>query len=238
MDAVLAEFQSRDRKETRKLPAGKHLADDNHFLVMVQNVDVRNLDIDHVMRTNLMGEDSSSRTNRPATRQTNLFGPPRDGWVRPPHYVGGGISMATYDGLQQQRRGDGIGVPWLYSRVDALQDPHRWYTFQHADTFEKDVAGYQRIQDSGDVNALALFVAHHPFVTEALLQLTMVLYQTNQSQNGLALLRRTLWIYECAALMSFQPTKSACSFVDHERAANKVFFTALFRLMQVSGMSG
>ena len=114
--------------------------------------------------------------------------------------------MATYDDLQQQQRGDGIGVPWPYSRVDALQDPYRWYTFRHADTFEKDVAGYQRIQDSGDVNALALFVAHHPFVTEALLQLTMVLYQTNQSQNGLALLQQTLWIYECAALMSFQPT--------------------------------
>ena len=267
LDAILAEFETKDRKEeekTRSTPGvGKRLADDDYFRVLVDNFDVRNLDIDYVMRTNLMGGDDS---RRPATRQANLFGPPREGWSRPPHYVGGGIGMGTYHDFFSQQTGtnrnnnnnndnnnnnndddsDGddndrssdYSIPWPYTKMEALQDLHRWYTFQQADTYNKDLEDYRRIQESGDANALALFVAHHPFVTEALLQLTMVLYQTNQSQDGLSLLRRTLWIYECASPVGFQPHKSACCFVNHDRPANQIFFTALFRLVQVSGMSG
>jgi hypothetical protein len=88
-----------------------------------------------------------------------------------------------------------------------------------------------------DVNALALFVAHHPFVVEALLQLAMVLYRTNQSQEGLSLLRRSLWILECSYISSLKVLEKSC-FMDYDQLENASYFLALNRMIQISGMAG
>ena len=72
--------------------------------------------------------------------------------------------------------------------------PSDWYRFMHADGYMRDLQDYNYIQQTGDINSLLLFVAHHPFVTNALLQLSNVLYETNQSQNGQSIVRRCLKI--------------------------------------------
>ena len=241
LDAILAEFESKDVAAE---------ADDSKpsapwFHVLVSNVDTRDLDIDYVMRTSLLGgtEDVTAPATSRRSRQSFLFGPPRDGWVRAPHFVGGGIGMNNYCDVEGGRQ-----LPWPYSSsvedesltemYEQWQNPKNWFTFVHSDTYRKDLDDYERIQNSGDVNALALFVAHHPFVVEALLQLAIVLYRTNQSQEGLSLLRRSLWILECSSLPSFRPLHGASCFMDYDQPENASYFLALFRLIQISGMQG
>ena len=144
--------------------------------------------------------------------------------------------MTSYDDIEPR------SLPWPYSTTleDApdLHDPKKWFTFLQSDTYKKDLQDYERIQNSGDVNALALYVAHHPFIVEALLQLAMVLYRTNQSQEGLSLLRRSIWILECSSLSSFRPLQGKACFLDYDQGENAPYFLALFRMMQVSGMVG
>ena len=238
LDAILAEFESKDKGIEDCKPSAPW------FYPIVSNVDARDLDIDYVIRTSLLGaeEGPPAATSR-RSRQSFLFGPPRDGWVRPPHFVGGGIGMTSYDNAED------LTMPWPYSAhrpvndsldqaYEQWQDPKHWFTYVHSDTYNKDLQDYERIQNSGDVNALALFVAHHPFVVEALLQLAMVLYRTNQSQEGLSLLRRSLWILECSSFPSFRPLQGANCFMDCDREENVPYFLALFRMIQISGIQG
>ena len=96
----------------------------------------------------------------------------------------------------------------------------------------------QLIQDSGDANAMLLFVAHHPFVVEALLQTSIVMYQMNQGREGLSFLKRALWIFECAAPNSFLKAKARCALMDYQKDGNKTFFSSLFRLIRVSYVGG
>jgi len=242
IDAILKEFESKDEAlEQDSKPSAPW------FHAIVSNMDARDLDIDYVMRTTLLGggEEAPPPVASRRSRQTFLFGPARDGWVRPPHYVGGGIGMSNYfDQAGSNKR----HLPWPYSSpppdasldpaCEQWQDSKNWFTFVHSDTYDKDLKDYERIQNSGDVNALALFVAHHPFVVEALLQLAMVLYRTNQSQEGLSLLRRSLWILECSSLPSFRPLQGAACFMDYDQPENASYFLALFRMIQISGMQG
>ena len=299
IDAILHEFQdqlvtgkdaTKRTTEPDSLHSGTAEADADAFPRLLQGWDPRDLDIEYTMRHSLLGASSttsSSNTTNPSLSSSKLwsrkkrpgffFGPPRDGWIRPPHYVGGGLGMTTYD--QAPRR-----LPWPYSEMAATQepaaraepatntnwttkmtttavssslsffskdaakwsDPKRWFTFVHSDSYQKDCADFALIQQSGDLNALVLFVAHHPYVTEAVLQLSMVLYQTNHTHDGLALLRRGLWIYESAAMISF--TRGCCldygaagmssSLMDADQPENAIFFKALTRLIQVSNIAG
>jgi hypothetical protein len=238
LDAILAEFESKDEVIEDSKPSAPW------FHSIVSNMDTRDLDIDYVMRTSLLGgaEEGPPPAVSRRSRQSFLFGPPRDGWMRPPHFVGGGIGMTSYDNA------DGHHLPWPYSSQpnneslhqahQQWQDTKHWFTFVRSDTYNKDLKDYERIQNSGDVNALALFVAHHPFVVEALLQLATVLYRTNQNQEGLSLLRRSLWILECSSLPSFRPLQGADCFMDYDQEENKPYFLALFRMIQISGMQG
>lgn len=236
LDALLAEFEFHDKgiilENTKLAPKS------SFFQVITSSVDPRDLDFDYVMRTTLLGGSEAAETSSRRSRNAFLFGPPRDGWQKPPHYVGGGIGMTSYDQ-------DPYDLPWPYQTVQrdddnelAWSNRKQWYTFMYSNTYTKDLEDYKRIQESGDANALAMFVSHHPFVTEALMQLAAVLYQTNQSQDGLSLIRRTLWIYESSSLMGFSPHKDQSCFMDKDRKENAVFFMALFRLMQVSSIAG
>jgi Transcriptional repressor TCF25 len=85
---------------------------------------------------------------------------------------------------------------------------------------------------------LALFITHHPFDVEALLQLSNVLYQTNSAHEGLSLLKRALYTFECASLNSFLQVEDRLGFMDNEHAKNEIFFSALFRLIRVSHIAG
>ena len=242
LDDIIEEFKAQDMD-----PGGGEDSDgggDNYapsfYGVITSNMDVRDLDVDYVMRTSLLGgtagsDPASSRgsANRRG-RKNFIFGPPRDNWVRPPTIVAGGMGMTTYDAEPR-------ALPWPYSDMkegDSNPGPERWFCFKYSDSFERDCQDYQRIKATGDPNALAMFIADNPYVTEALLQLSTVLYQTNQSQEGLALLRRSLWIYECAALSSFTKMDGKTCLMDCGQRENLFFFLSMFRLVRSSYAQG
>lgn len=238
LDAILAEFQGEDEEHSKVTATEKIVC---CFKELSAGLEARDLDYESVMRTMLLGggaEEPTASASTSRRRQAFLFGPARDGWVRPPHYVGGGIGMTSYDQHPQS-------VPWPYTQSEhqeeaaATVEPKNWFTFMHSDTYKKDLESYYEIQQSGDVNALALFVADNPYVPEAALQLAKVVYQTSNSHEALLLLRRVLWIHEVAALKSFVPhhINSNC-FVDFNQKVNDTFFQALFLLAQVSSIAG
>jgi len=159
--------------------------------------------------------------------------------VKPPNYVGGGIGMTTYDDHGPRP------LPWPYNdsvgeqkgHVTAWTNEKRWFKFMHSDSYQKDLEDYEQIQASGDFNSLVLFVIHHPFVTDALLQLSTILYQTNHSQEGLSLLRRCLWIYESSSLLSFARQLDGGSFMDADHHENSTYFQGLLKLVKVSNIA-
>lgn len=242
LDALLSEFQEKDNS--------KPLKDDqiqliglvtSPFDLVLASLDTRDLDYECSMRTSILlnsGGESSSLNQQHRQRKIPLFGPPKDGWIRPPRLVGGGIGMTTYNADNASSR----PMPWPYN-AEGVETPlpSQWCTFVHSDSYERDLRDYTTVvQQSGDLDTLVMFVAHHPYVTAALLQLTTVLYQTNHSQEGLALLRRCLWVYESSALASFhnQISSGRVVLMDKEQPENAVFFQALFRLVQVSNIAG
>jgi Transcriptional repressor TCF25 len=260
LDALLEEFKEHDEKkqqfteDTVENTAADGLESLSAFQVLRANVDVRELDVDYVMRSSLLsaepGRDNinTGNKNKRRNRQAFLFGNPRDlnVNVKPPHYVGGGIGMSSYDRETESNR----TIPWPYQDIScahlqdtatcqALQDRRRWFTFIHSDSYDKDAQDFMQIQASGDMNSLVLFVAHHPFVTEALVTLGMMLYQCNQAQEGLTFLRRAVWVYEVATLSSFSSRvfDDSC-FMDYHQPENKIYFSALFRLARVTHMAG
>ena len=132
-------------------------------------------------------------------------------------------------------------LPWPYNSIDLAEgygEADRWFTFMHSGSYQKDLQDYEHIQQSGDLNALFLFVAHHPFAVEALLQLVTVLYQTNHSHEGLSLLRRCLWIYERSSLPAFMRELDGTTLMNFDEEENTIYFNALFRLVKVSNVAG
>lgn len=239
LDALLDEFQAKDLRPSSETTTALFVTS-NYFALVTKGLDVRDLDIDWSMRNSLMGSSNSTEKSVRKGRKT-LFGPPRDGWTRPPNYVGGGLGMTSYDI-------DPRSIPWPYSdpslvEVDqearqAWSDARNWFTFQYSDSYAKDSLDYETIQQSGDINALILFIAHHPYVVGALLQLSSVLYQCNHSQEGLALLRRCLWVYETAMLLRFTRDLDDLTLLDYKQPENATFFQALSKLAQVSNIAG
>ena len=194
------------------------------------------------------------------TSHSNLFGPPMDDWVRPPRYVGGGMGMLSYADCHD---GDAPRTPpWPYNANDPdatlpsasahapepapaamSYHPKRWYTFQRSDKAKRDVQDYFTIQQSnGDINMLIMFIAHHPYVPEALLQLSNILYQTNHTAEGFAMLRRCLYTYESAFHVNFinhVMVQERIYLIDmYHRIENRAFFQALFRYVQISHIAG
>lgn len=259
LDALLQEYTLKDKQEGKLSTAAatgtaSSFPNHNYYRIITAGMDPRDLDIDHVMRTSLMmgsTEETSSSNNlkarstrRGGNRQIQMFGPPKEEWPRPPHYVGGGMGMATYGDLEKD---DDIllELPWPYSDMKE-SDPRcpptsQWYQFTFSDSYQRDLQDFEMIQASGDANALAMFVAHHPFVVPALLQLSEVLYQTRHNPEGMALLKRALYISECAALNSFlkmEGDDGRIAFMDYTVEQNQAFFHALFRLMRISHVGG
>jgi len=261
LDALLEEFKEHDDKK----PPGNVLGDAKDGsqeaavpAVLLIGIDARDLDSDYVMRTSMLTAEpetaaaANNSKNKRRNRQTFLFGNPRDwnnnGNVKPPHYVGGGIGMATYDRDTETHR----SIPWPYNHENGLsfnnasdtltestgQDRTRWYTFINSDSYDKDCLDFKRIQESGDMNALVLFVAHHPFVTEALVILAMMLYHSNQAGEGLTFLKRAMWVYETATMTGFTARvfDDQC-FMDYDQPENQNYFDLLFQLARVNHMS-
>jgi hypothetical protein len=195
----------------------------------------------------------------------HLFGPPMDGWIRPPRYIGGGMGMFSYDDCNSCTGAAAAAAagsndarttilpPWPYdnnhhnenpiSSTKILFQPKRWYTFQRSEKAKRDAQDYLTIQQSnGDINMLIMFIAHHPYVPEALLQLSNVLYQTNHTAEGYAMLRRCLYVFETSFHINFinhVVLQERTYHIDmYHRSENRVFFQALFRYIHISHMAG
>jgi hypothetical protein len=248
LDAILDEFQQQDlQSEEATATKGSSSAPNlpSEFAAILRDVDVCDLDVDWSLRHALQGgggnTTSSSGRRRIQPSSNFVFGAPRETNVRPPHYVGGGMGQTTYDRLDS----DQGCIPWPYrcteDHMSTYMDPSRWYTFQQSDTYVRELEDYRQIEQSGDINALFLFVAHHPFVTPAHLQLMSVLYQTNNSNEAQILLKRCLWVYECAALKSFHKDllySSKHALMDIDRPENAKFFEAVWQLVRQAMMTG
>jgi hypothetical protein len=239
IDAILEEFRMQDDGRMEHTDSDQY-STESPFSCLTKGLDFKALDMEYSMRTSLLGTEGTSDAQRTRKgRSTFLFGPAKDDWSRPPNYIGGGIGMTTYD------RED-ISVPWPYNDNTVLDeqvfkemsDPKKWFTFMHSDIFDELLDDYDTVQSSGDLNLLVMFVAHHPFVTDALLQLSTVCYQTNHSQEGLAFLRRCLWIYECSSLLHFNKSLESGAYMDADGAENQPYFRALTQLIQVSRIAG
>ena len=269
LDAMLNEFTSQDRQFLTKDKSDSTIeTKENNVLsscmrILLKDFKSRDLDYDFSLRnclatSGLVQKDNDGKmkgrklytAKRNAVRSnTHLFGVPRNGWVRPPNFVGGGMGMTS---LSQNE-----SIPWPYADLSCSN----WVSFLYSDTYERDCHDYfSIIQQSGDFSALIMFVAHHPFCSPALLQLSTVMYQTNHHLEGLSLLLRTLYVYEQSMSFNFkqyllQSISSFSSsnengidinsnafvngiFLNHEKIENNLFFSALKKLVQVSNIAG
>jgi Transcriptional repressor TCF25 len=126
-------------------------------------------------------------------------------------------------------------------RVDCA-DAKRWYAFVASDVSRRDADDYRDvIERSGDVTSLLLFVLHHPYCVPALLQASAVLYQTNRSQHAMSMLKRALWVLDCAMQWSVARQWQAGSAVFMDASVNDLnacYFRALRALMRASSHAG
>lgn len=257
LDDILAEYKTEEDDDFKGDDTDEARLTKSVFAVVTNGVDPRDLDIDYAAKAVLLqdtttAEDDERRSNNNSSsssrrgggnrRQAPLFGPPRDGWPRPPHYVGGGMGMTSYADIADIER---PSLPWPYSDMkvgdDRCPSYDKWFQFTFSDSYRRDLQDFTAVKNTGDPNSLCMFVAHHPFVVDALLQLSVVLYQTNQQRDGLSLLKRALWVFENASFNSFlkvEGRRNSAAFMDHELPENANFFQALFRLMRVSHVAG
>jgi Transcriptional repressor TCF25 len=264
LDALLTEFEEKDYSQQliSSVDQSSTQHDGSSFDFILKHLDLRDLDYQYSMRMAVLHSGNvEERSNQPRKLPSSfLFGPPLDGWIRPPRFVGGGISMATYDGVGGQTQclppwpysdlsenattNDALSVPPQYTGDDpntvTLVSHNRWCTILRSDDANRDIQDYFAIQQTGDINALVMFIAHHPYVTEALLQLSNILYQTDRNSDGLLLLRRCLWIYESSSPASFTNRifQGKAWFMDIDRKENVVLFQTIFRLVQISNIAG
>lgn len=242
-DAILSEFHAND---TSLKMINDSTRPDNSlaspFTKLLESLDARDFDYNLSMRNSMLhNRETASSLMR--NKKNPLFGPPVDGWGKPPRFVGGGIGMVNYNDVEEGDASSHV-IPWPYSssaeKVDISTEQQHWCTFTHSNSFQRDLQDYAVIQESGDLDALVMFVAHHPYVTAALLQLSNVCYQTNHNPEGLSFLRRCLWVFESSALASFQARilQSKVVLMDMTKPENAEFFQGLFRLIQISHITG
>ena len=243
LDAILQEYKLQDEEQEEVTATSDKDPALSQYSVISSRMEIRDLDIENVRRSlfggaELNGTEAGS-TSRRNNRNNNVFGAPSDNWSKPPHYVGGGIGFKSYADSKDL---SSQSLPWPYcdmkegdSRCPPLKN---WFQFVYSDSYQRDYQDMQLILNSGDANAMLLFVAHHPFVVEALLQTSIVMYQMNQGREGLSFLKRALWIFECAAPNSFLKAKERCALMDYQKEGNKTFFSSLFRLIRVSYVGG
>jgi hypothetical protein len=236
LDELIKEYKIQDETQEENIAT---IDSSFYYGVIMSGIEVRDLDIDFVMRTSLLGGSTESSSSGSSSRRT-LFGTPRDNWPRPPHYVGGGIGMRSCEEISSSSSGHVLPWPYCDMKEKDLRcpSPQNWSEFIYSDSYQRDYRDLETIIASGDPNNLALFVAHHPFVVEALLQLSTVMYHMNQSQEGLSLLKRSLWVFDNIVPKSFMDVKNRSAFMDYQKHGNKQFFATLFRLIRVSYVAG
>ncbi len=152
-------------------------------------------------------------------------------------------------------------APWPYSDPAMLPTSQKyvissssWYKFQRSNTYTTKLQEFQSyVSTTGDINMLVMFVADNPFVVEPILQLAMFFFHTRENEKGLDLVKRLLWILECACVSGFLPSpttsrqsnnsgnsgkKTNFMFMDQGLEENKIFFSTLNLFIRNSTMVG
>jgi len=151
------------------------------------------------------------------------------------------------------------GIPWPYTDDETLCPNHpqqsiQWYTFERSNTYTSMMNDYNTyIANSGDINALAMFVADNPFIVEPMFHLAMFFFSMGENERGIELIKRILWVLEHASLSTLMYPQDykykskntntgagamTMNLMQEGRKENEVFFAALFRLVQTSCMIG
>jgi hypothetical protein len=154
-----------------------------------------------------------------------LFGFPKEDWPRPLSYINGGFCMN-----QVNRKSSTGGVSEGNSTI-------KMFEFQWSLEYQQVHEEFLRVQSTGDANQLCLFISRHPHHMEALLQLAMVFARTGQMDRAADLVRRCLYYIEQVHVEQFKPYEHPC-LLDITQQENKIYYLALFRHMQISGMLG
>ena len=242
LDAILEEYKLQDEEREQSIGTSDSDIAPMQYSVITSKMDIRDLDIEYVRRALFggigVGDGEFGSSSRRMNKHHHIFGTPGASCPRPPHYVGGGIGFKTYT----EKECFSKLLPWPYCDVKEGElcspPPQNWCEFIHSDSYKRDYEDMQTIKNSGDPNAMLLFIAHHPYVVEALLQMSIVMYQMDQKNEGLSFLKRALWIFECAAPKSFLKLKNRCAVMDYRKEGNKAFLSTLFWLIRVSYIGG
>lgn len=216
-------------------------------IAQILAVDPQGLDVDSLIRQRFAGAAADTGTDRGAgkrgARQGNakqhvhrlggvgrfIFGMPKDEWLKPPSYVGGGVGMAPSRPSETM----GTGDPALGSRLRGS----KMFQFIWADEYAIVNDQFRAIQQSGDANRLVTFLAQHHYHLEGLLQLAMVFARTGHMDRASDLVRRCLFCIHCAEAEAFRPC-TATVLLDPAVYENRIYFAAVFRHMQIVGMLG
>jgi len=152
-------------------------------------------------------------------------------------------------------------APWPYSDPTVLPTSQQyanssssWHKFQRSNTYTTKLEEFRSyVSTTGDINMLAMFVADNPFIIEPILQLAMFFFHTRENEKGLDLVKRILWIFECACTSGFLPSpttsrqsnnnancgkKTKFMFMDQSLDANEIFFSTLNLFVKNSTMVG
>ena len=262
LDALLSEFQVVGGGGEKGVGDGNQTQFQKNILLDGNNP--RDYDLDYTLRSMLGGVDTnandgwtnhnnSTRRNTRGGRMTRsnqrfLFAQPKEQWGRrPAALLGGGLGMKLQGDDNSKQENSQVHVPWPYNCGEAFPHPQAWHTFERSNTYSSKVHEYDNfISNTGDVNALAMFVGDNPFIVEPLLQLSMFFFCTRDNEKGLDILKRILWILEYACIPGFLPSLRngdngytlTRNLMDHDRDENAAFFSAMFRFVQASCMVG
>ncbi len=202
-----------------------------------------------------------------------LFAQGREEWgKRPSSYIGGGLGMDVVTfGSTKNHEDDSeddesyeqtspTSQPWPYNNEQQIlassqhyiQHFSTWHAFQRSTTYASKLEEFETyISRTGDINTLAMFLIDNPFIVEPMLQLAMFFFHTRENEKGTELVKRILWILECACTSGFLPPATASSrqssndamssklmMMDHELEQNAIFFETLTLLVKNSSMVG
>eukprot|EP00598_Pedospumella_elongata_P001092 CAMPEP_0184981392 /NCGR_PEP_ID=MMETSP1098-20130426/11131_1 /TAXON_ID=89044 /ORGANISM="Spumella elongata, Strain CCAP 955/1" /LENGTH=355 /DNA_ID=CAMNT_0027504951 /DNA_START=11 /DNA_END=1074 /DNA_ORIENTATION=+ len=145
-----------------------------------------------------------------------LFGAPSEDWLRPPAFLAGGLGM---------------------DRVTVGSEENE-FTFTWSPEFRFFQSQYQYVESSGDPNLLVMFLAHFPSHPQGLMQLSRVYAGMGQHEKSFDLVRRALYVLECASVEAFRPSGMLTSRLNPGREENKIYFEVLIRYLQECSTQG
>lgn len=202
------------------------------------------------------------RSNASHINRRLLFGQPRENWMKPPAYGLGGIGMEKIDtakaaavpavaaaatAAEPSVEGDqsessiaagGAVAQSAHSGSGGKDAATQWFQFVGSKDFEFLNSQYAIIERSGDINLIIMFLAHFPYHPRAFLQVAALYARTGRMDRATDLVRRVLYLFECAALESFKPHNGGRCRMDPSLPLNGDYFEAMHQYVLHSAMQG